>query len=104
MRLLALERHSTEDNAVEMLFRVCPRLLDNFPCLAPNFRRRWFGIAFLIEHDRSNFCRHVDSFFLTLDINPPSDPIEAGLDDDGSLLTAATKHSLAMSCLSLSPN
>jgi len=42
-----------------------------------------------------HLLRHVDPFFLTFDIHPPADPIPAGLDDDGPVLTFATIHGLS---------
>ena len=38
---------------------------------------------------------HVDAFFLTFDIDAPSDPIPLSCDDHGAVLTATTTHGLA---------
>ena len=38
---------------------------------------------------------HVDAFFLTFDIDAPSDPIPLSCDDHGAVLTATTSHGLA---------
>ena len=91
---LLSKRYFPDTNAVEVLLRVCAGLLDHLLCPALNFRRR--GLEFLaVEHDRSNFRCHIDPFFLPLGVHPPSDPIEAGLDSDCAVLTAATRHRLS---------
>src|SRR6202035_2395937 len=60
---------------------------------------RRLRLSFLVEHYRGDFRRHVDTSFLTADIHPPTNPIPAGLNDDGSVLTAATTHGFSIPSL-----
>jgi hypothetical protein len=64
-----------------------------------NFWRWRLWISCSVEHDRSDLPGHVDTFLLTSDIHPPANSIPAGLNDDGSVLTAATTHAFPIPSL-----
>lgn len=90
-----LESFHTEYDVVEVLFAIRTGAFDNFPSCPSDLSRRWFGIAFFVEHDRRNFLVHLLALFLTFYILSPSHSIPPCLNDDSSVLTASTTHGLS---------